>query len=172
MSSDTKPAMTYPTAEQYDRWKERADEFVMNVSQFMQSMIEAGLKKFDATVEPDETVQELRIQRNELKDKLDRARERIDTLEQQLYGTDAAAIAQHLEENPEADYSELVEQVRETAPKRVTRYLETYENAENVVRGVIAVSVDGTEVSVTDAARENVTAHLVERADCGDSEEV
>jgi hypothetical protein len=71
--------MTYPTAEQYDRWKERANEFDMNVSQFMQSMIEAELKKFNAVVEPDETVAGLREQRNDLEneDLTDAARENV-----------------------------------------------------------------------------------------------
>ena len=67
MSSETQPAMTYPTEDQYDRWKQQAEEFDMSVSEFMQAMVEAGLKKFDATVEPDETARELREQRNDLR---------------------------------------------------------------------------------------------------------
>jgi hypothetical protein len=44
----------------------------------MQSMVEAGMKKFDGSVEPDETNHELREQRNDLKDELDRTRSRVE----------------------------------------------------------------------------------------------
>jgi hypothetical protein len=71
MGSDTQPAITYPTADQYDRWKRQVEEFDMSVSQILQSMVEAGLKKFDAAVEPDETTRELRDQRNDLRNELD-----------------------------------------------------------------------------------------------------
>jgi hypothetical protein len=53
----------------------------MSVSEFMQAMVETGLKKFDATVNPDETARELREQRNEL----DHARTRIERFETRLY---------------------------------------------------------------------------------------
>ena len=93
MSSDTQPAMTYPTTRQYERWKDRAAEFDMSVSEFMQAMVEAGLKKFDATVDPDETNQELREQRNDLKDELDRTRARIRTLEDRLHNDERITLA-------------------------------------------------------------------------------
>jgi len=42
-----------------------------SMSEFMEAMVEAGLKKFDTSnVEPDETNRELREQRNELKGEL------------------------------------------------------------------------------------------------------
>ena len=43
-SDDTQPAMAYPTAEQYARWKARAEELDMSVSEFIQAMVEAGIK--------------------------------------------------------------------------------------------------------------------------------
>lgn len=103
VSDDTQPAMTYPTNAQYARWKKRADELDMSVSEFMQGMIEAGMKKFDATVEPDETPYELREQRNDLKDELDHARARIDRLENRLHRSERAAVSQYVEQNPVID---------------------------------------------------------------------
>lgn len=124
MSSDTQPAMTYPTAEQYDRWKEQAEEQDMSVSEFMQAMVEAGLKKFDATVEPDETNQELREQRNDLKDELDRARGRIQALEDRLHDGERATVRRYVEKNPGATYEEIVQHVIDTVPERVSHHLE------------------------------------------------
>ena len=126
--SDTQPAMTYPTTEQYDRWKRQADEFDMSVSEFMQSMVEAGMKKFDASVEPDETNHELREQRNDLKDELDRTRSRVEELEEQLHGGERAAVREFVAENPGAEFGEIVQQVIDTAPERVNRHLDDLES--------------------------------------------
>ena len=127
MSSDTQPAMTYPTTEQYDRWKQQAEEFDMSVSEFMQSMVEAGLKKFDATVEPDKTVHELRKQRNNLKDELDHARTHIQQLEDRLHHGEQAAIEEYIESNPEATWDEIIQYVVDTVPERVTAHLDVME---------------------------------------------
>jgi ElaB/YqjD/DUF883 family membrane-anchored ribosome-binding protein len=125
--------MTYPTAEQYDRWKQRAEEFDMSVSEFMQAMVEAGLKKFDATVEPDETARELREQRNDLRDELDHARSRIDDLETRLYQGERAAVRNYVEENPGATYDEIIQHVVDTVPERVTKHLDDLEGEDVAV---------------------------------------
>lgn len=127
MSSDTQPAMAYPKSDQYDRWKQQAEEFDMSVSEFMQAMIEAGLKKFDATVEPDETARELREQRNDLRDELAHARGRINDLETRLYQGERAAIRDYVEENPGATYDEIIQHVVDTVPERVTKHLDDLE---------------------------------------------
>jgi predicted nuclease with TOPRIM domain len=126
--SDAQPAMAYPTSDQYDRWKARADEFDMSVSEFMQSMVEAGMKKFDGSVEPDETNHELREQRNDLKDELDRTRSRVEELEEQLHGGERAAVREFVAENPGAEFGEIVQQVIDTAPERVNRHLDDLES--------------------------------------------
>ena len=126
--SDTQPAMTYPTTDQYDRWKARADEFDMSVSEFMQAMVEAGMKKFDASVEPDETNHELREQRNDLKEELAHTRERVADLEEQLHGGERAAVRRYVEQNPGAEFGEIVQQVTDTAPERVNRHLDDLES--------------------------------------------
>lgn len=119
--------MAYPKSDQYDRWKQRAEEFDMSVSEFMQAMVEAGLKKFDATVEPDETARELREQRNDLRDELDHARDRINDLEIRLYQGERAAVRDYVEENPGATYDEIIQHIVDTVPERVTKHLDDLE---------------------------------------------
>lgn len=126
--SDTQPAMTYPTEDQYQRWKDRAAEMDMSVSEFMQAMIEAGMKKFNANaVEPDESASELRRQRNDLKDELQAARERIDKLERDLYGGERRAVIEYVHNNPSATYGEIQQHIIDTVPSRVNRVLDTLE---------------------------------------------
>ena len=65
MGDDYKQAATYPSEEQYDRWEGQCEELGMrSMSEFMEAMVEAGLKKFDTSnIEPDETNRELSQQR-------------------------------------------------------------------------------------------------------------
>lgn len=130
MSSETQPAMTYPTEDQSDRWKQRAAKFDMSVSEFMQAMVEAGLKKFDAMIEPDETARELRGQRNDLRDGLNHARGRIEELETRLYQGERAAVRDYVEENPGATYDEIIQHVVDTVPERVTKQLDDLEGED------------------------------------------
>ncbi|EMA43159.1 hypothetical protein C449_14312 [Halococcus saccharolyticus DSM 5350] len=120
--------MAYPTSDQYDRWKQRANEFDMSVSEFMQAMVEAGMKKFDASVEPDETNRELRDQRNDLKDELDRTRERVAELEEQVHRGERAAVRRYVEQNPGTSFGQIVQRVVDTAPERVNRHIEDLED--------------------------------------------
>ena len=151
MSSDTQPAMTYPTAEQYDRWKQRAEDFDMSVSEFMQAMVEAGLKKFDATVEPDETNRDLREQRNDLKDELDHARDRIRDLEDQLHRGERATIRRYVEQNPGASFSDVVQEVIGTVPRRVNRHLDDLEGDVVRTEDGAYYADNGNNVSTSDA---------------------
>jgi len=135
-SRETRSAWVYPTTQQYEQWEARADELDMSVSAFIKSMTEAGMKKFDATVKPDETNRELREQRNDLKAELDRARERIDELEERLMDDERASIEDHVEENPGASFQNIVTHVRDTAPERVNRHLDAMEGETlSVVNG-------------------------------------
>ena len=127
MSDGTQPAMAYPTSQQYERWKSRAEELDMSVSEFMQAMIEAGMKKFDVTVAPDETARELRRQRNGLKEELDSARNRIQQLERRLHQEEGDVIVRYVAENPGASYQDIAKHVVETAPQWVNDHLDTME---------------------------------------------
>ena len=116
-------AATYPTEEQYARWKNEADDFDMSTSEFMQAMIEAGMKKFERHVETDEDARELRQQRNDLKDELDEARDRIASLEEQVYSGEKAAVEEYIRENPGAEYIDVARHIADTVPVRVNRHL-------------------------------------------------
>lgn len=136
MSKDTQPAMAYPNRSQYERWKARAEaDGYDSVSRFMQDMIEAGMKKFDATVEPDETNHELREQRNDLKNELDAARDRIRRLEDRLHQGERETVQRYVEEHPGATFDEIIQHVIDTVPARVTQHLDTLEGEELRVDG-------------------------------------
>jgi len=97
-------------------------------SEFVEAMIEAGLKKFDTSeVEPDETNHELREQRNHLKAELDRARDRIQELEDTVYHGERQTITEFVEDNPGATYDEIIQHVIDTVPGRVTDQLDDLE---------------------------------------------
>lgn len=122
--------MTYPTVDQYERWKAEAAAFDMSVSEFMQAMVEAGLKKFDTAVDPDETAPELREQRNDLRDELKHARTRIERLETRLYQGEQAAVRRYIEQNPGATYDEIIQHAMDTVPERVTDHLDDLEGKD------------------------------------------
>lgn len=128
--ADSHHAATYPSEEQYQRWQDRADDLGMSMSEFMEAMVEAGMKKFDVSVEPDETNQELRQQRNELKTELDRARDRIQELEDAICHGERRTIKRYVENNPGATYDEVIQHVIDTVPQRVTSHLDDLEGEE------------------------------------------
>jgi ElaB/YqjD/DUF883 family membrane-anchored ribosome-binding protein len=128
--ANSRHAATYPSEEQYQRWQDRADDLGMSISEFMEAMVEAGLKKFDASVEPDETNQELREQRNELKGELDRARDRIQELENAVYHGERQTIKRYVEDNPGATYDDIIQHVIDTVPQRITTHLDDLEGGE------------------------------------------
>lgn len=125
--SESRHAATYPTEEQYQRWQDRADDLGMSMSEFIEAMVEAGMKKFDVNVTPDETNQELREQRNDLKSELDRTRNRIAQLENELHHGERRAIREYVETNPGATYDEIVQHVINTAADRVTVHIDGLE---------------------------------------------
>lgn len=125
MSSEQ--VFVYVPEDQYTEWEAKADDMGMNMSDFVKAHTEAGLKKFDRDVEPDETNLELREQRNELRDELTRARDRIQELEDVVYRGERQTIAEFVEENPGATYDEMIQHVIDTVPGRVTDHLDNLE---------------------------------------------
>lgn len=95
----------------------------MSLSEFIQAMTEAGLKKFEIDVEPDESMSEIRRQRNDLKRELDRTRDRVAKLEQQLQTREREQIKSFVADNPGADLGDIIQDLIETtsdrAPKQV-----------------------------------------------------
>lgn len=127
-------ATAYPNADQYEEWKDRAEEMGMSVSEFIESMTEAGWKKFDATVDPDESQQELRKQRNDLRKELDRSRERIESLETALYNTERTEIKSWVADNPGVTHKEIVNHLMEDVGERAKIHLDDLEGIELEVR--------------------------------------
>lgn len=119
---------TYPTEQQRERWEEQAEEAGMSMSEFVQSMTEAGMKKFEIAVKPDETNGQLRQQRNELKDELDEKRDRIRTLEDRLHTGERKRIRQFIQKNPGVEYGDIVQHIINTVPSRVTAHLDEMES--------------------------------------------
>lgn len=130
MSTDRQHTATYITENQHKQWKERANELDMTLSEFIQAMTEAGMKKFEVAVEPDETNRELRTQRNDLQKELDSARDRIQSLEDQLYRREYSTIVRFIHENSGATYDDIVRHVISTVPVRVNDHLQELEGEE------------------------------------------
>ena len=102
----------------------------MSLSEFIEAMVEAGLKKFEPTVQPDTTNHELREQRNELKSELDRVRNRIQELEDAVYHGERQTIKRYVEANPGVTYDQVIQHVIDTVPRRVTTHLDDLEGDE------------------------------------------
>lgn len=98
-------------------------------------MIEAGRKKFDATVEPDESVEQLREQRNDLNQELEHARERIKKLETQLHTSEREKIRQFVEDNPGATVGEIGQELVDTVPERLDPHLDALEGETLIKQG-------------------------------------
>ena len=129
MVSDSNHVATYPSDQQLRRWEDRYENSgFRSQSEFVEAMIEAGMKKFDAPeLQPDETNRELRKQRNELRSELDRARKRIKSLEEAVYQGEHQAIVEYVRQNPGASYDEIIQHIITTVPDRVTRHLDDLE---------------------------------------------
>jgi len=85
-------------------------------------------------VEPDETNRELREQRNDLKEELAHTRDRVGELEEQLHRDERATVREYVEQNPGAEFGDIVQHVVDTAPERVNRHLDDLEG--DALRGV------------------------------------
>jgi len=124
---------SYVPPERRERWREDADEMGMSESQFVQSMVEAGLKKFTREVEPDKTRDELRQQRNELYSELREAREEINRLEEKLMASEREVVIEYVESHPGCKYPDIADHLAQTAPSRTTKVLEETEGSDLTV---------------------------------------
>jgi len=122
---NTQPTMVYPTQDQHARWKHEAEKMDMSLSEFVQAMTEAGIKKFDVTVEPDESLSEVRRQRTDLKKELDRTRERVTELERQLQLGERSTIQEYVKDNPSTTLDEIIQHVIGTASQRAAQQVES-----------------------------------------------
>lgn len=121
---------TYIPDEEYEDWEEQAEEMGMSTSGWIKSMVRAGQKNFNRDVEPTASRDELRQRRNDLRRELQRARDRIEQLEGQVHRSEREAIIEYIDENPGAEYRDIVQHVINTANSRVTRILDDVEGDE------------------------------------------
>ncbi|WP_435345069.1 hypothetical protein [Haloarchaeobius sp. HRN-SO-5] len=125
LGDDTQAAMCYPKKEQYLRWRSIADERDYNsVSRFMIEMIEVGYKQIDPAIGYDDDANELRKQRNDLKQELHQTRDRLQEVEEQLYRGERESVVAFLEERQSATFAELVQHIIDDAPVRVAELLD------------------------------------------------
>jgi HSP90 family molecular chaperone len=132
VGEDTQPAMCYPHRQQYEEWQTRAERNGYNsLSQFMIEMIEAGSKEIEISVALDENQAELRSQRNELREQLRKARNRIAELEDEVYSGERQEILNLLAEQTDgATFAEIVQHLIDDAPARVAQQLDEMEGAD------------------------------------------
>lgn len=135
VGEDTQPAMCYPHRQQYEEWQTRAERNGYNsLSQFMIEMIEAGSKEIEISVTLDENQAELRSQRNELREQLRKARNRIAELEKEVYSGERQEIINFLAEQTDgATFAEIVQHLVDDAPARVAQQLDEMEG-EDLIR--------------------------------------
>lgn len=114
----------YTTEDEKERWEERAEELDMNFSEFVCSMIRAGTKKFEVELSPDRTNAELREQRDDLRQELQRARERIGDLEQALHTTERDAVRRFIRKEDQPTEDDVAQYLSETAPDRVEPHID------------------------------------------------
>ncbi len=126
LSDDTKFTACYPSVTQYEQWADRADEMgYKSVSRFIIEMVEAGYTQFDTSITYDKETSELRKQRNELKRELDASRERIDSLEEQVYRGEYRTIIEFLKnQETGASFAEIVQHVIDDTPARIAEILD------------------------------------------------
>ncbi|WP_141212038.1 hypothetical protein [Halorubrum sp. Eb13] len=105
----------------------------MSESQFVQAMVEAGLKKFTREVEPDMTRDELRRERNELYTELREEREAKHRLEEKSMTSEREVVIEYVEDNPGCTYKNIADHLAQTAPSRTTNVLEKTEGSDLTV---------------------------------------
>lgn len=117
----------YPDEEQAERWKARCEELEVSKSEFIQNMVEAGLKSFDASVDPDESLMELREQRNRLRKDLRNAHNRVESLENRLDRGERAAIIEFVQDNPGVEYEDIMQHLANSIGSRLSDNLDMME---------------------------------------------
>ena len=126
----SKHAATYPAEEQYEQWKEAAEEMGVTVSEWIEFMVEAGQKEFTRYAEQANSVEGIRRERNELRSELESARERIQTLEQHLYRGERGVIIEFIENHPGVTKTDIQKHLTATMGPRVEDHMTQLEGIE------------------------------------------
>lgn len=117
----------YVPDDEYEEWKQRAEEMGMSLSDWGCSMIRAGQKKFTRDINPSKSRDDLRQENNDLRRELRDKREYIAELEEKRHSSERQEIVEYLEDNPGAEYEDIVQHIINTARGRVTRQLDDLE---------------------------------------------
>lgn len=127
ISSDKATAAAYPPQTLYESWSQHADALNMTTSQFIIRMVETGRKQIDVEDLANESAQELRQQRSDLQQELERQRSRVSKLEKQLHHTAQSDILDYVKANPGASAPNIIQHIANTVPERVASHLDLLE---------------------------------------------
>lgn len=118
---DNNQVSLYQSEIQQGQWESRSEELgLRSLLEFIDAMIEAGLKKFDVmALEPDEPNWELTPQRNDSFAELGCARSRIQGLDVSVHHRVGRANTEIVPYNPGATYDEIGRHVIDTILSRV-----------------------------------------------------
>lgn len=106
-----------------EKWKREAERRQMSLSTFGAQMISAGLRDISVQFDVDESVIELRGQRNDLREELENARARIEYLENQVFSSERRTVVRYVEENPGVTKEEIGQRLADTIPERLADVL-------------------------------------------------
>jgi predicted nuclease with TOPRIM domain len=120
----------YAPPDRKESWEEHADEMGMSTSEWANAMIEAGLKKFDRDIQPDESKRDLRRRNTELWNDFQALRKERDRLEKQLHQTERRAILEFVEENNGCRYKEIAKHLSKNKASRLTKLLDALDGQE------------------------------------------
>jgi hypothetical protein len=128
--TQSKHVATYVSEEQFERWQEEAEMMRMSTSEWVNAMVEAGQKKFDRDIRPDESKDDLRRRNTGLWQKYQKVREERDHLEDQLLQTERQAIVEYVDENQGCRYKEIARHLSKNRGSRLTRLLDALDGEE------------------------------------------
>jgi predicted nuclease with TOPRIM domain len=120
----------YAPPDRKESWEELADEMGMSTSEWANAMIEAGLKKFDRDIQPDESKRDLRRRNSELWSDYQTLRKERDRLEKQLHQTERRAVLEFVEENNGCRYKEIAKHLSKNQASRLTKLLDALDGQE------------------------------------------
>ena len=126
-SDDIRPFVFSPTVHQDEQGTDHAAEVHTGVSAFTQAMVASCRTRVTGDQTPDDPDRELGRRRNDLREDLIHARERIDYLESQLFRSEQGALIQLVEDTPDMTTWEIGQRVVTTAAGRLSIHLEERE---------------------------------------------
>ncbi|MYL17354.1 hypothetical protein GLW36_11970 [Halorubrum terrestre] len=121
---------TYVPEELLEDWDEMAEEMDMSRSEWLMAMVEAGRKKFDRDIQPDESKRDLRQRNTQLWDDYQEASSELKRLKTQLHQTERRAIVEFVEDNQGCQYKEIAKHLQKTRSSRLTKMLDALNGDE------------------------------------------